>query len=82
MTDAEGRRPIRSSPAGSPAGSARRLGEAAEPGPAGRAGCAKAPIRQLSFGGGITHQLTGDFHKFAVCRRLSQVRDRDRDATF
>ena len=35
VTDAEGRRPIRSSPAGSPAGSARRLGEAAEPGPAG-----------------------------------------------
>ena len=27
VTDAEGRRPIRSSPAGSPAGSARRLGE-------------------------------------------------------
>ena len=32
MTDAEGRRPIRSSPAGSTAGSARRLGEAEQAG--------------------------------------------------
>ena len=35
VTDAEGRRPIRSSPAGSPAGSARRLGERSQA-PAGR----------------------------------------------
>ena len=73
MTDAEGRRPIRSSPAGSPAGSARRLGERSQA-PAGRRAHAKAPIRQLSFGGGITHQLMSSG---AVWRRPS-----DMDAAF